>query len=314
MFKTIVVGMDCDRESQVAFHDALALAKATGAKLKLVHVFSFDEQCELWWLSPLREQRPDYKLTDYLLDRWQAFLQRQEGVLGECQAQAQAVGVSAVLDLEPYSGRPGAVLCEIARQWPADLIAVGHHDKIQGKLREMGELRLGSVSAHVLHHAPCSVLIDHRVEDAASESLAPLRHILAAIDTSELSQPVFGHALDLAKATGAELTLLHVRSSSFEGDRPAEMMNAFQTDAKAIGVTTHTEEHPAKFGETVGRNLCRYATEHAIDLIVVGRYGLSGLPELLLGSVSHYVSYHAPCAVLVVQPPEYLRRSEIIVI
>lgn len=311
MFKNILVGMDCTVQSQHSFNDALALAKATGANLKLVHVFSFDEQCELWWLSPLRDENPNYKLLDHLVDRWQTFLNERQEILGQCQAKAAAAGVSAVLDLEPYSGRPGVVLCEVARQWPADLVAVGHHDKLQDKLRDLGELRLGSVSEYVLHNAPCSVLIDHQSSQKETMgNLNPIRHILVAIDASDQSQPVLGKALDLAKATGADLSLLHVRSSPFEGDRPAKMMDEFQAEAKAMGVSIYTEEHPAKFGETVGHNICRFAKDKDVDLILVGRYGLSGLPEVLLGSVSHYVSYHAPCAVLVVQAPGYPKREQ----
>ena len=37
------------------------------------------------------------------------------------------------------------------------------------------------------------------------------------------------------------------------------------------------------------------------DLIVMGRRGLCGLSEMLLGSVSNSVVHHAPCSVLLVQ-------------
>lgn len=304
MFKNILVGMDSHSQSQSLFRNVLALAKATGANLKLAHVFSFDEQCELWWLSPFREKKPNAKLVDYLIEHWQTFLNERQDLLGKCQAEAEAAGVSAVLDLEPYSGRPGAILCEVARQWPADLIAIGHRNTFQEKLHDMGELRLGSVSEYVLHHAPCSVLVDHRAaHNGAVEQPATIHHVLAALDLSDISQPVFEKALDIAKGAGAELSILHVRSSSFEGDRPAQMLQAFQHDAKAVGVPIHLEEHAVKFNETVGHILCRVAEDKEVDLMVVGCYGLSGLPELLLGSVSHYVSYHAPCAVVVVRSP-----------
>lgn len=308
MFKSILVGMDCYTQSNYPFHDALVLAKSMGSTLKLVHVFSFDEQCELWWLSPMRDEPHDAKFLEYLLERWQAFLHQRKEMLGQCQAEAIASGVSTVLDLEPYSGRPGAVLCEAARKWPADLIAVGHQDKLPASLKRLGELRMGSVSEYVLHHAPCSVLINRRADEQAGSNMAGLRNILVTIDASDSSQAVFEAGLSLAKSLGSSLTLLHVQAS-FEGDRPLEMMRAFHSDAKAADVVVHTESHHVDFGETVGHNICKYAQDKGIDLIVIGRRGLSELQEMLLGSVSRYVSYHATCAVIVVHPSAQLERA-----
>lgn len=47
--------------------------------------------------------------------------------------------------------------------------------------------------------------------------------------------------------------------------------------------------------------ICRVAEAIGADLIIVGRRGLSGVRELLAGSVSSKVVHHAPCSVLVTQ-------------
>jgi universal stress protein A len=44
--------------------------------------------------------------------------------------------------------------------------------------------------------------------------------------------------------------------------------------------------------------------DRSIDLIVMGTHGRTGLPRMLLGSVTEQVVRHAPCAVLVVPPKE----------
>lgn len=44
-----------------------------------------------------------------------------------------------------------------------------------------------------------------------------------------------------------------------------------------------------------------YATEHAIDLIVMGTHGRTGLAHLALGSVAEQVVRLAPCPVLTVR-------------
>lgn len=43
------------------------------------------------------------------------------------------------------------------------------------------------------------------------------------------------------------------------------------------------------------------AQEWGADLIILGRRGLGGVSEMLLGSVSNYVLHHVACSVLVVQ-------------
>lgn len=50
-----------------------------------------------------------------------------------------------------------------------------------------------------------------------------------------------------------------------------------------------------------GRQICKIAQDWDADLIMLGRRGLSGLSEILLGSVSNYVMHHAPCSVVAVQ-------------
>jgi nucleotide-binding universal stress UspA family protein len=51
-------------------------------------------------------------------------------------------------------GDPGATICGVAANEDFDLIVVGSHGS--GVIRRM---LLGSVSHHVLHHAPCPVLV-----------------------------------------------------------------------------------------------------------------------------------------------------------
>ena len=41
----------------------------------------------------------------------------------------------------------------------------------------------------------------------------------------------------------------------------------------------------------------------AIDLVVIGTHGRTGIKRVFLGSVAEQVTRHAPCSVLVVRPP-----------
>ncbi len=52
------------------------------------------------------------------------------------------------------------------------------------------------------------------------------------------------------------------------------------------------------------REIVRYATEHQVDLIVLGTHGRGPLGHMLLGSVAERVVRTAPCPVLTVRHPQ----------
>ena len=155
--------------------------------------------------------------------------------------------------------------------------------------------------------------------------------ILAAMDLSEMGQEVLRNALSLALQNKANLMLLHVLSGEEENSPlpiPPDLkqlypavgndltleswreeweefeqtgLNILQSRSEAAtraGVQTQYQQITG----TAGKTICHVATEWKADLIVVGHRGLSGVKELLLGSVSNYVLHHAPCSVLIVQP------------
>jgi nucleotide-binding universal stress UspA family protein len=65
----------------------------------------------------------------------------------------KAVAAGVETEFTQIPGSAGETICQFAKNWDADLIAIGHRG-----LSGFGELLLGSVSNYVLHHAPCSVL------------------------------------------------------------------------------------------------------------------------------------------------------------
>ena len=51
--------------------------------------------------------------------------------------------------------------------------------------------------------------------------------------------------------------------------------------------------------------IIRYAKENAIDMIVMGTHGYSGVKHLILGSVAENVVRKAPCPVLTIRPENH---------
>ncbi|MGV2829362.1 universal stress protein [Myxosarcina sp. GI1(2024)] len=151
--------------------------------------------------------------------------------------------------------------------------------------------------------------------------------ILVAIDRSERNKSVFDSAILLAKTTGATLLLLQVLTED-EADYPVlptyayypivddrnynvyeeklaeykqwgiDLLRNLTEKATAAGVKT--EYSQLQLTGNPGQTICEIASNWSADLIVVGSRGLKGLKEMFLGSVSNYVTHHAPCSVLVV--------------
>ena len=136
-------------------------------------------------------------------------------------------------------------------------------------------------------------------------------HILVGVDLTEESRPVSERACSLAKAFGAELSLIHViepLSLAYGGDIPMDL----STIQEQIQETAKT--HLAEFAESLsiseedrhlifGRpetEIHTLANEIDADLIVVGSHGRHGL-ALLLGSTANGVLHGSPCDVLAVR-------------
>ncbi|OKH19583.1 universal stress protein [[Limnothrix rosea] IAM M-220] len=79
-----------------------------------------------------------------------------------------------------------------------------------------------------------------------------------------------------------------------------EMSAWLQALAKQASDRQIPVEADYKIGEPK-HEICNIAKTAGVDLVIIGRRGLSGLSEVIMGSVSSYVVHHAPCSVMVVQ-------------
>ncbi len=139
------------------------------------------------------------------------------------------------------------------------------------------------------------------------------KKILIPTDGSEYTKAAVRKGLEMAKATGGEVTALYVvDQTSFinfpmdsiivsvytllekEGE---EAMEFVKKEAEALGVkvTARIEEG------SPSRKIVDLSAEH--DLVVMGTLGRTGFSKLLLGSVAERVVRFAKCPVLVVRSP-----------
>lgn len=152
-----------------------------------------------------------------------------------------------------------------------------------------------------------------------------VQRILFPTDFSELSKVAEKSACDLADQFAAELHVLHVLHDLFL-TMPMTAA-ALLIPPKALdNVINHAEEEIQKLPPTAwasGKKVVRvvrigstfdtivqYAKDNAIDLIVIGTHGRTGLPHVLLGSVAERVVQHAPCSVLTVRPDRSVKVTQ----
>ena len=152
------------------------------------------------------------------------------------------------------------------------------------------------------------------------------QRILTPLDFSPSSEAVFNQALEIAQQNQASLMLLHCISfesylphGSFFGEgwgnfpvmlskrleeekeQTIQKLSDYAQKAKSKGVVIKWDW---KVGEA-GSWIRTISQTWGADLIVLGRRGLSGLSEVLLGSVSNYVIHHVTCSILIVPLTEY---------
>ncbi len=148
--------------------------------------------------------------------------------------------------------------------------------------------------------------------------------ILAAVNYDDTSNIILDEAIDLAKQLKARLMLVHVLSSELQQPTlvsysypviTEEIMQRFRHQWEVVEkeglarLETLTQKAtatgvPTEFTQNVGdpgRVLCTLAKNWKADLIIMGRREQSALGDLVMGSVSQFVTHHAHCSVLLIQ-------------
>lgn len=141
--------------------------------------------------------------------------------------------------------------------------------------------------------------------------------ILVAFDGSPPAEMALKHAIDLAQAEGAHLTLLTAYPSDLDvawsgvvGGGPAidlyELQQHQKREAKAIldhGSAQVPAQVPSQSVLATGpaaQMVLDRVRDGKHDLVVMGSRGRTGIGAMLLGSVSHNVLHHSPVPVLIV--------------
>jgi nucleotide-binding universal stress UspA family protein len=254
VFDRVLCGVDRTDAGLAAARVAARVCSPQGS-LVLVSVEDRSLAVHAGWAAPLAVEELD-RAARSALDEGRAVAEPEHAVDGRLVV-----------------GRPLDTLAHELKRERATLAVVGRHERV----RAVG-MALGSVATHLLHEAPCPVLV---VPPQVELDRWP-RSIVVGLDGSASSTV----ALVTAQALGTRFAA-DVRAIVGMGSGRVDLESA-------RAATPRLEESPAHAVEALVD-----ASEHT-DLLVLGSRGLRGIRAL--GSVSERVAHEAAAPVLVVRP------------
>ncbi len=153
-----------------------------------------------------------------------------------------------------------------------------------------------------------------------------MNNILIAVDGSQRSLEAVKKVVDLFKSRNFDITVItilqeeessvydvpHAASSTMSAETMQELRDKRKEEAKETG--RKIVDEAASIFENIGRDvnqvirlgdpadeICDYAEQNNIDMIVLADKGRGGVQRFLLGSISDKVVRHADTSVLVVK-------------
>jgi nucleotide-binding universal stress UspA family protein len=296
--RNILVPIDFSKLSIDTIQTAKRLARRFTASIHLAHVRHVDYAAG--FSAPAPPMVP-FSLMAYEQDG-------EKNVVKQLNALPREYGFSAICHV--LGGGPAFdEICRLAERIPADLIVMPTHGRTGLK-----HIFLGSTAERIVQHSPCPVFVTRGSAVQSKNGSRCINRILVPVDFSGCSREGLQYAIRLANEFGAKITLLHATYLGYiyssEGtaiyDVSALRKAACENAERQMRKLTRS----AKFGRvkfqtvlTEGspvQDICDFAKDHDVDLIITSTHGLTGLEHILIGSIAEHVVRRAPCSVLVV--------------
>ena len=320
--RTIVIGTALTEASDQLVRNGLRVARAAGARLRLVHAFQ----------SPLAYAGEEpYVYGPELIEG------KREGRRARLDAQVARLGIrpEELAGSSVIHGAPHFALAEAAAAAGADLIVVAAAES-WGRLATL----LGSTADRLVRIASCPVLV------IRGPLAVPPRHMLVGVDLSPISGEALTKGLEFVGSLGslgragapggppagagsamadwrgpggagtAQALLVVETEPALPdqlGDRSAPPLVPIAPIAPATIAALDrfvAENSPPgwqvtpliRSGTHAAGKILEISEDFESDLLVVGSHGREGFSRRLLGSVAEMVLRHSAISVLVVPP------------
>lgn len=268
--KHILFATDGSEYSSGAQRLAIELANRCGAELTAMTVVLSMEDLEGVGTHHLRET-----LEKEAQDRLAA-------VVAACRSE----GVPCATRVA-YGEAPEQEIIATAAEIGADLICLGRRGK-----RGLARFMVGHATAHVAGRAPCDVLVVPRAAEMWRQ------RVLLATDGSPPSEAAARVAASMAGQCALPVSVVSATKASHSTERKAEARAVVDRTVAALDRAGIASDGAVAEGRA-DAVVVETATSCGADLIVMGSHGRSGLPRILLGSISERVIGQARCPVLV---------------
>ena len=290
---------------------ARQLARRFGASIHLAHVHEFSYTANF---VPSASPIVPFSFMPYEHDIEQAILKELESV-------AHDSGVSSANCHVLTGAPPFDEICRIAQTVPADLIIMPTHGRTG-----LRHVFLGSTAERIVQHSPCPVFVVRRkTQRPKTGSSLSIGTILVPVDFSDRSREGLRYAIQFANEFGARIVLLHATYLGYiyssEGtamyDIPALQKAARKNAERKMRELVRSVNFGDVKYETVFTegspvlDICAFAKDHGVDLIITSTHGLTGLKHVLVGSIAEQVVRHAACSVLVVPSHPHIRAANL---
>jgi nucleotide-binding universal stress UspA family protein len=281
-YRKILVAVDGSESSRNAFRQACRIVRHDKSWITAVTV-----------IPPYQDQFQTLNVREKVS---KTLKHEGDKILSDIQDIGKAEDVYVKFRIE--EGSPADSILDIAEENFFDLVVTGR----RGKSR-MERSLIGSVSARVIGHSKCDVLVVPRDTAVKWDTL------LLPTDGSQYSTSSTQKAIGIAKVYGARIKVISIVdvTEEFQAQAPDAVENLVKQAwqyVKAVGrradeMGVHAD-HFVREGDSY-KVITDMARKEAADMIVMGSHGRTGIKRLFMGSVAEKVIGYAPCPVLVVK-------------